>query len=93
MLVDSHCHLDCIDLSDFDNDFDTLIQHTHNAGIEHMLCVSINLKTYPAMLEKVRDYPTISVSVGMHPMSDESDEFSSDMLIELASDKKVVAIG
>ncbi|MBL4711283.1 MAG: TatD family hydrolase [Gammaproteobacteria bacterium] len=93
MLVDSHCHLDCIDLSDFDNNFDNLIQHTHNAGIEHMLCVSINLKTYPTMLEKVKDYPTISVSAGMHPMADESDEFSSDMLIELASDKKVVAIG
>lgn len=93
MLVDSHCHLDCIDLSEFDNDFDKLIQHTHNAGIEHMLCVSIDLKTYPTMLEKVRDYSTISVSAGMHPMADENDAFSVEQLIELASDQKVVAIG
>lgn len=93
MLVDSHCHLDCIDLSDFDNSFDELIQQTQNAGVEHMLCVSINLDKYPAMLEKVRAYPNISVSAGMHPMADESDTFSIEYLTELASDDKVVAIG
>ena len=93
MLVDSHCHLDCIDLTDFDNNFDRFIQHTLDNGIEHMLCVSINLKKYPEMLEKVRHYSNISVSAGMHPMADESDDFSSEYLIELASDEKVVAIG
>lgn len=93
MLVDSHCHLDCIDLSQFDNQFDNLIQHSTDAGVEHMLCVSIDLKSYPDMLEKVRDYPNISVSAGLHPMADEADEFSVEYLTELASDQKVVAIG
>jgi len=93
MLVDSHCHLDCIDLIEFDNNFDRLIQHTNDAGIEHMLCVSINLKEYPSMLEKVRAYPNISVSAGMHPMADESDDFSIEYLTDLAMDEKVVAIG
>jgi len=93
VLVDSHCHLDCIDLTEFDNNFDTLIQQTLEAGVEHMLCVSINLQKYPQMLEKVRPYPTISVSAGMHPMADETDDFSVEYLTELASDKKVVAIG
>lgn len=93
MFVDSHCHLDCIDLSDFNNSFDTLIQHSNDAGIEHMLCVAINLQKYPGMLDKVRRYPEISVSVGMHPMADESDDFNVDYLTELATDKKVVAIG
>ncbi len=93
MLVDSHCHLDCIDLAEFENNFDQLIQHTNTAGIEHMLCVSINLKKYPGMLEKVRDYPNISVSAGMHPMADETDDFSIEYLADLAADEKVVAIG
>jgi TatD DNase family protein len=93
VLVDSHCHLDCIDLSDFDDDFDTLIQHTSKTGVEHMLCVSINLEKYPGMLEKVRPYPQISVSAGMHPMADETDEFSIEYLSSLASDEKVAAIG
>ncbi len=93
MLVDSHCHLDCIDLAGFNNSFDTLIKTARSAGVEHMLCVSIDLKQYPEMLEKVRCYPDISVSAGMHPMAEENDEFSIDYLTELASDNKVVAIG
>lgn len=93
MLVDSHCHLDCIDLSEFDNDFGKLIEHTKQAGVEHMLCVSINLDKYPGMLEQVRPYPNISVSAGVHPMADESDVFTDDYLAGLASDDKVVAIG
>lgn len=93
MLVDSHCHLDCIDLSEFNNNFDALIQRAYNAGVEHMLCVSINLDKYPEMLEKVRDYPRISVSVGMHPMAETHETFSADSLAQLAADDKVVAIG
>jgi len=61
--------------------------------VGHMLCVSINLKKYPAMLEKVRQYPNISVSAGLHPMADENDTFSVEYLSELAKDQKVVAIG
>ena len=45
------------------------------------------------MLEKVRAYPAISVSAGMHPMADETDEFSIDYLKQLATDDKVVAVG
>lgn len=93
MFVDSHCHLDCIDLVDFNNDFDQLIKHSHDSNIEHMLCVSINLKQYPDMLEKVQAHPNISVSAGMHPMADQEDEFTSEYLMQLATNKKVVAIG
>lgn len=93
MLVDSHCHLDCIDLSEFDNNFDVLIEQARNAGVEHMLCVCINLDDYPEMLAKVRAYAGISVSVGMHPMAEQSKTFSVDYLTQLASDEKVAAIG
>ena len=93
MLVDSHCHLDCIDLSEFDNSFDELVRQTIDSGVEHMLCVSINLDKYPGMLEKVRPYQNISVSAGMHPMADESDIFSIEYLTGLASDDRVVTIG
>ncbi len=93
MLIDSHCHLDCIELADFNNDFDELVQQTQQAGIEHMLCVSINLEKYPAMLEQVKPYSQISVSVGVHPMADENCEFNAAYLHELAQDDKVIAIG
>ncbi|HEB82636.1 MAG TPA: YchF/TatD family DNA exonuclease [Gammaproteobacteria bacterium] len=93
MLVDSHCHLDCIDLSEFNDNFDQLIQRSVEAGVEHMLCVSINLQKYPHMLEKVRPYKNISVSAGVHPMADRTEDYSVDVLGTLAEDSKVVAIG
>jgi len=58
-----------------------------------MLCVAIDLKQYPHMLETVKPYSNISVSAGLHPMADEKDNFSIDYLTEIASDDKVVAIG
>ena len=93
MLIDSHCHLDCIDLDDFEGDFDTMVRDSRRSGVEHMLCVSINMQSYPAMLEKVRSYKDISVSVGMHPMADKDETFSKQLLLDLAADDKVVAIG
>jgi TatD DNase family protein len=93
VFVDSHCHLDCIELKDFNNSFENLINHTRNAGVEHVLCVSINLEQYPGMLQKVRDYPDVSVSAGLHPLSDKNEKFSVEYLTGLACDDKVVAIG
>ncbi|HHO60063.1 MAG TPA: TatD family deoxyribonuclease [Thiotrichales bacterium] len=93
MLIDSHCHLDCIDLEGFNHRFDQLVEQSFAAGIEHMLCVSINMEKYPSMLEQVRPYPQISVSAGVHPMADESNAFRADYLYQLALDEKVIAIG
>lgn len=93
MFVDSHCHLDCIDLDEFENNYDILIQRCLDSDIEHMLCVSIDMDKYPGMLEQVKNYPQISVSVGVHPMADQQAELDADQLKQLASNNKVVAIG
>lgn len=93
LFVDSHCHLDCIDLGEFNNDFDALIQQSLDAGVEHMLCVSIDLEKYPAMLKSVQNYTNVSVSVGVHPMADQNAKLDIDYLSELAANDKVVAIG
>ena len=58
-----------------------------------MLCVSIDMERYPAMVELVRDYPPISISVGVHPMADENQSLDAARLQQLAAEPKVVAIG
>lgn len=93
MFVDSHCHLDCIDLAEFDNNFDSLINTITKAGVEHMLCVSIDLEKYPRMLEQVQPWPQISVSVGIHPMADHDSMLDSATLLRYARNDRVVAIG
>ncbi len=93
MFVDSHCHLDCIDLDEFENDYALLIKRCLDSDVEHMLCVSIDMDKYPRMLEQAQNYPQISVSVGVHPMADESASVTADQLKQLAANDKVVAIG
>jgi TatD DNase family protein len=93
MLVDSHCHLDRIDLAPYGGDFAALLAATRAAGVGHSLCVSIDLEAYPAMLALVERYPEVSVSVGVHPNEQEAAEPDPDTLVELARHPKNVAIG
>lgn len=93
MLVDSHCHLDRVDLQPYNGDFNRLIQETLNQGVEQMLCVSIDLEAYPGMLTLVQDYSQIAISVGVHPCEQEGREPDVDTLVELAKHPKNVAIG
>ena len=92
-LVDSHCHLDRVDLSAYDGSFEAMLASAKAEGIEHMLCVSIDLESYPAMLKLVDDYPEVSVSVGVHPNDHDRHEPTVEELVELAAHPKNVAIG
>lgn len=93
MLVDSHCHLDRLDLAHFDNSFSNLMERTADAGVDHILCVSIDLESYSAMLALVEPYSNISVSVGVHPNDRDRKEPEPEELVELAKHPKNVAIG
>ena len=93
MLVDSHCHLDRVDLTPYHGDFAGLIEACREAGVAHMLCVSIDLESYPAMLALVEDYPEVSVSVGVHPNDFDRREPGIEELVALAGHPKNVAIG
>jgi len=93
LFVDSHCHLDCIKLDDFEDNFDILIQRCLAAGVEHMLCVSIDMHKYPHMLEQAQRYPQVSVSAGVHPMAEQAESIDVETLKGIASNDKVVAIG
>ena len=93
MLVDSHCHLDRVDLAPYDNDFGRFVRETLASGVEHMLCVSIDLESWPEMVSLIEAYPQISWSVGVHPNDRERHEPSVQELLDLSSNGRVVAIG
>ncbi|MBK1722024.1 TatD family hydrolase [Thiocystis violacea] len=93
MLIDSHCHLDRVDLKAYAGAFDRMMQAGVEAGVTRMLCVSIDLERYPAMREMVDAYAQVDVSVGVHPNEEGGREPSIEELIELAADPRNVAIG
>ena len=93
MFIDSHCHLDRIDLKPYQNDFSCFMAEAKQQHIEHLLCIGIDMEAYPTMFDLVSEYDNISVTVGVHPNVREGHEPSIDELIELGKNKKVVAIG
>ncbi|MEY3785907.1 MAG: hypothetical protein RLZ75_112 [Pseudomonadota bacterium] len=93
MLIDSHCHLDRIDLAPYQNDFSCFMDEAKNNQIEHLLCIAIDLESYPAMLDLVSTYQQISVTVGVHPNVQECIDPSVNDLINLGQADKVIGIG
>lgn len=93
MLIDSHCHLDLVDLEAHQGDFARLMQACADAGVTRMLSVSINLEDYPAMRALVAPYPCVDISVGVHPNHRDGLEPSVEDLVALAADPRNVAIG
>lgn len=93
MFIDSHCHLDRIDLKPYHDDFSVFMQTVYAQKIEHLLCVAIDLESYPALFESVKNYPIISLSVGVHPNVIVENENLESLLMELGKHQKVRAIG
>jgi TatD DNase family protein len=93
MFFDSHCHLDRIELAEFDNDFDRLLQAAADEGVTRMICIGVDLDSFEPMYQRIESYDQVFCSAGVHPDYDDVAEPSVDQLCELAERDKVVAIG
>ena len=91
-LVDSHCHLDRLDSKAFP-DLDAVMRDTRAAGISQILCIGVDLETFPQVLDVAQRYPDVHATVGVHPLYRDSREPDSDELVQLAKHPRVVAIG
>lgn len=93
MYIDSHCHLDRIDLTPYDNDIAKAIVAANDRGVDRMLCVGIDMENAEAVIEIARSNAGVYASVGVHPM-DVKDQLADMAVLErLASADEVVAIG
>ena len=93
MLVDSHCHLDRLDLSKYPNGLEDALSAAREQGVSEMLCVCISEANKDAVLAIAAENPGIYASVGVHP-SDVSDAVVGiEQLKQWAEADKVVALG
>lgn len=93
MLVDSHCHLNRIDLTDFGNELDNVIKLAMDNDVEHFLSVCVELDEYPLLCAIADKYRNVSISIGVHP-NDIITGFQASDIIELAqSHPACIAIG
>ncbi len=93
MLVDSHCHLDRLDLRHYDGQLEAALDAARLRGVERMLCIGIDLNNAPTVVDIAQRHPDIYASVGVHPLDISEDICAVTALVELAEQDKVVAIG
>lgn len=93
MLVDSHCHLNTLNLAEFDSDFNQVIAQARQVGVEHFLSVCVELTDYPELEKLASQYPEISISVGIHPNTEMDLPITSEQLCALAANPACIAIG
>ena len=94
MLVDSHCHLDRLDLSNREGGLEAVITDAQNRGISHLLTVAVDLDSSRTLTELTSQYDHIYSSVGVHPLQDEELPLPTvEQITDLAILPKVIAIG
>ena len=89
-IIDSHCHINFPQLGD---DIDGLLVRMQQADVTTALCVSVNLESFPDVLELAVQYPEVYASVGVHPDDTDGEDPEAERLVDLSKHPKVVAIG
>ena len=94
MLVDSHCHLDRLDLAEHGGSLDAALDAARQRGIGHFLCIGVSADNTAAVKALAQRYEDVDCSVGVHPLDLEPGaEPALDWLIQELDGPGVVAIG
>ena len=90
-LVDSHCHLPLLGAG---RDTAQYLADAAAVGVGHVLCVGVDLESFPAVLALAQRFPNVWASVGIHPNGETGvRDTSVEELCAIARDPRVVAIG
>lgn len=93
MFVDSHCHLDKLDLAAYGGDLDAALQAAFARHISHVVCIGIDMDNIQDVLGLAERYPQVFATVGVHPLYRENREPTLEELVRVAAHPKVIAIG
>ncbi len=92
-MIDSHCHLDCIDVSERPGGVQSVLDQAAEHGVDRMLCISITLgNDAPRRLAAAHE--PVWATVGIHPChAHEEPDVTHEILSEAAASPKVIALG
>jgi len=92
-LVDSHCHLDLLDLSEYQGDLSRAVAFAAEQGVSHFLCPGVTLSDFPLQLKTIDPFPNMYTAVGLHPNETVETEPDVDTLVDLLNTPRVIAVG
>lgn len=94
MLIDSHCHLDRLDLAAHGGSLDAALDAARAVGVSHFLCIGVSADNAATVKGLAERYADVDCSVGVHPLDLEPGaEPALDWLLGELAHPKVVAIG
>lgn len=94
MLVDSHCHLDRLDLAAHQGSLDNALQAARERGVGHFLCIGVSADNASAVKALADRYQDVDCSVGVHPLDVKPEQMPAlDWLLKELEHPHVVAIG
>ncbi|PIE43072.1 MAG: hydrolase TatD [Gammaproteobacteria bacterium] len=93
MYIDSHCHLDRLNLKKYHGDLSLALEAARVRGVDTMLNVAVDLEHLDNVLAIAENHDFVYASVGVHPSTDIDEEPTVDRLVELTRHAKVIAIG
>ena len=94
MLVDSHCHLDRLDLAEHAGSLDTALDAARARGVGHFLCIGVSADNAAAVKALAERYDDVDCSVGIHPLDVSPQQTPAmDWLLTELDHPRVVAIG
>lgn len=93
MFIDSHCHLDRLDLSAHGGDLDAALDAARERQVRQFLAIAVSLEDVPRLAALARQHEDVAISAGVHPLHETAVEPSIEQIVECAETHEAVAIG
>lgn len=91
-MIDSHCHLDRLDLSRHQGSLHAALTCAREQGVKGFLCVGIGFEHGDELIRLQAEYPDVWLSMGVHPL--ETNLLADKKtLLDWCSRPEVVAVG
>ena len=93
-LVDTHCHLDRLDLKAHAGSLDAALNAARARGVGTFLCIGISADNAAAVHALAQQYPDVYCTLGVHPLDLTAENPpTADWLLTQVRQPKVVGIG
>ena len=89
-LIDSHCHLNFEGLS---NRLPEVFANMEEQSVKQALAISVSKQSFAEVFDIAQANEQIYCTIGVHPDSQEAEEFTVSEMVEAAKHPKVVGIG
>lgn len=93
MFIDSHCHLDRLDLTPYNGSLEAALLAAKQAGVDKILCVGVDENNAGTVVELAQTHQDVFAAVGLHPLDCKAAQPNMQVLEQLLTQPKVVAIG